>query len=308
MAVNPKDAGRPVLPNNSFLIRGIKDGKLVAEETIIFSYSACNTHQQSQSKKPHQRSGMSNRVHNAAFPSPIKPQEPLSASASLGGDVFPVQPSCLDNAMSIVGGPVVALRMIELSSTSKELLQSVLILWEGLRESWSASEDMERMRGYDLLAGLLKLKMRRLVDVPVANAIFSTLGIASEKPEYVRSERTCFKGKHIIDTITLPFFRRAAIHNSTAYKTLTRFDLWSTAPLDVLEVFFEQFHSLLKSKHKRFNMMKYFKKSGLVRRILWALRAELFQPQAIPLVLGRSPLTSAWNLEPSADLDLLQIL
>lgn len=48
--------------------------------------------------------------------------------------------------MSIVGGPAVALRIVELTRTESELTSALAILTHLVKESWSACEELERIR------------------------------------------------------------------------------------------------------------------------------------------------------------------
>jgi hypothetical protein len=57
-----------------------------------------------------------------------------------------VDPCSLDEAMAVVGGPAVALRLIELARTESELTSTMAILAHLVKESWSACEELERIR------------------------------------------------------------------------------------------------------------------------------------------------------------------
>jgi hypothetical protein len=52
----------------------------------------------------------------------------------------------LDESTSCVGGGTVVLKMIDLSLTSEELAATLGILRDLIKDSWSASEEMERIR------------------------------------------------------------------------------------------------------------------------------------------------------------------
>lgn len=79
----------------------------------------------------------------------------------------------------------------------------------------------------------------------------------------------------------------ATILNSAAYKALAlRLDLWSRANQDVLEAFCLHFeHLLITSRHKRFNILKCFKKVAIVRAFMFALKANTFDSTAVPIVI-----------------------
>lgn len=52
----------------------------------------------------------------------------------------------LDESVSAVGGGVVLLKMIDLSQTKEELATTLGILRDTIKDSWKASEEMERIR------------------------------------------------------------------------------------------------------------------------------------------------------------------
>lgn len=195
-----KKEGKAALPANSYLIKAIKQGHIFPEEEILLSYAANNAN--------HPEGGRSQtKVQNAAIPSANRTVEALKSQASATGDISAYNPLCLDETMFVAGGPAVALKIVELASTPEELLSAISLLVESVRESWKASEEIERMRehklrplfsvfldtnsfttlagGYDILAGLLRLKMQDCMTVPVFKALYQFLGINFEKPEYV---------------------------------------------------------------------------------------------------------------------------
>lgn len=139
---------RHILLTSSYLIKAIKEGKPFPEESILFSLGAGNVYDTVASRKWSMTGERvkERRVRNAALPSPNRIHEPVGGFFRFEGDAFSLRPTCLDEAISIVGGPAVALRLIELSESSKTLAASTIILWESVKESWTASEDMERMR------------------------------------------------------------------------------------------------------------------------------------------------------------------
>lgn len=56
----------------------------------------------------------------------------------------------LDESVSAVGGGVVLLKMIDLSQTKEELATTLAILRDTIKDSWKASEEMERIRELNL--------------------------------------------------------------------------------------------------------------------------------------------------------------
>jgi hypothetical protein len=60
--------------------------------------------------------------------------------------VVPFSGKGLDESVSAVGGATVVLKMVELAKTSEELASTLTILKDMIKDSWSASEEMERIR------------------------------------------------------------------------------------------------------------------------------------------------------------------
>jgi hypothetical protein len=56
------------------------------------------------------------------------------------------------------------------------------ILTDGLRSSWKNSEDMERLRGFEILADILRSK-HRLVNMTGFETLFEFLGFNFRSPE-----------------------------------------------------------------------------------------------------------------------------
>lgn len=136
-----KKEGKAALPANSYLIKAIKQGHIFPEEEILLSYAANNA--------TLSRGGsVETIVHNAAIPSANRTPESVKGRAISTGDLSTYNPLCLDEAMFVVGGPAVALKIVELASSSDELLSAISLLIESVRESWKASEEIERMRKY----------------------------------------------------------------------------------------------------------------------------------------------------------------
>ena len=99
----------------------------------------------------------------------------------------------LDESISTVGGGILLLKMIDLSQTPEELGAALGILRDSIRDSWAASEEMERIRecsqsrnsflgGFELLAAILRPKMPNIMDAACAKIILSILGVNMDKP------------------------------------------------------------------------------------------------------------------------------
>ena len=62
------------------------------------------------------------------------------------GNVYPHSSWNLDESVSTVGGGTVILKMIDLAQTPEELAATLVVLKELVKDSWKASEEMERIR------------------------------------------------------------------------------------------------------------------------------------------------------------------
>jgi hypothetical protein len=138
-----KKEGKAALPANSYLIKAIKQGHIFPEDVILLSLSANNVIDQ-QSGPPNAM-----KVLNAALPSSVRSADPARSHAVVVGDVSVYTPLSLDEAMFVVGGPAVALKIVELASSPEEMQSAVSLLVESVRENWKASEEIERMREFD---------------------------------------------------------------------------------------------------------------------------------------------------------------
>ncbi|KAJ9113849.1 hypothetical protein QFC19_000042 [Naganishia cerealis] len=164
MVHTTKKEGKAALPANSYLIKAIKQGHIFPEEAILFSYSANNVDIR---QDP---SGPLLEVPNAALPSSIRLNERKGYHATVQGDVKAYNPMCLDEAMFVVGGPAVALKLVELASSPDELQSAITLLSECVKESWKASEEAERMRkpvNFKVMGKALALRFDLWARAPV---------------------------------------------------------------------------------------------------------------------------------------------
>jgi len=78
------------------------------------------------------------------------------------------------------------------------------------------------------------------------------------------------------------------VHNPVAYRALgLEFELWGFASLGVTSLYLQHFESLLStSKYARFNVLRTFQKSSIVRKLLYALRSGFFDLAVVPMVVG----------------------
>ncbi|KAL7420576.1 Beige protein-like 1 [Cryptotrichosporon argae] len=261
----------PLLPPNSILVRAIRQGPAIAEENVVVSLSAKDE------LAPSDARVSPRAVMNAAVPHITRTRAFRHGVASLTGHVFAHAAAALDENLAAVGGGVVALKLVDMAKTPAELVAALTILRDMMRDSWAASEEMERIHGFELLAAILRPKMVSLVDIDCAKIILSMLGISVDKPA------------------------SATVHNSAAYRAIgLEFEMWSYAPLGVVSLYFQHFDYLLStSKFKRFNLLRTFQKSGVVRKLLYAIRSGMFDPAVVPVAVDalKLILISRWSSE-----------
>jgi hypothetical protein len=75
--------------------------------------------------------------------------------------------------------------------------------------------------------------------------------------------------------------------NAVAYRAIALdFELWARTRQEVQRVHLEHFTTLLiASRYKKFNVKQRFAKVGLVRKLLFALQTNWYQPEVIPYVV-----------------------
>ncbi|AFR98636.2 hypothetical protein C343_06613 [Cryptococcus neoformans C23] len=265
VAQSAKDKRLFTHPSSSILVRAIRSGYVLPEESIILSLSA----------KDYDLS--QDVCVNGAIPHPYRAKQLRYGIVKLLGNVQPFKSTNLDESVQAVGGGLVILKMIAISQTKEELLATLGILRDAIKDSWSTSEEMERIHGFDLLAAILRPKAAMFLDEACTKTIMAMLGINMDKPG------------------------SATVHNSVAYRALgLEFELWSYASDDVIRYYLQHFkHLLVTSKHKRFNILRTFQKSAMVKKMLYTLRSGLFAIEVVPDVVDtlRLALEARWSGE-----------
>ncbi|GMK59712.1 hypothetical protein CspeluHIS016_0803180 [Cutaneotrichosporon spelunceum] len=258
-----------LLPANSQLVRAISSGPAIHEDNIMLSLSAADVLPPAPGEEA--------CVLNGAVPHMSHARDFTYARARLAGSTFPYAVEDMDVVVGSVGGGVLVLKLVDMANTPEELRTALGVLWDMLRYSWSASEEMERIRGYDLLAAILRPKMREMVDTACAESILAFLGVDVHDPASAR------------------------VQCSAGYRALgLDFELWAHAALPTLTLFLQHFQALLStSQYRRFNQLRTFQKSNAVRKLLYALRTGHYAHSAVPFVIDtlRLLLTSRWSAE-----------
>jgi hypothetical protein len=120
---------------NSALVRALRTGPTIPEDTIMLSLCAKDM------LDP-------DTVLNAAIPHAARARDFPNARARLHGAVFAYCGNDLDASIAAVGGGIVALKLVDLAK-GNQLLTALEILRDMIKNSWSASEEMERIREFE---------------------------------------------------------------------------------------------------------------------------------------------------------------
>ncbi|ORX58974.1 hypothetical protein DM01DRAFT_1301754 [Hesseltinella vesiculosa] len=193
-----------------------------------------------------------------------KIQQAVVNTASFGflvGRPSIAYPFGLDMACWKVGGFALGLNFISRADTSAMLYKSMQVLIEIVQYSWRNSEDMERRRGYEILANMLKHK-RDLITVEFLNLLLKFVGKNSASPDQ--------------SVISNPFAYRSVILN---------FEVWKKTKIEVQRVHLEQFIVFMQtSVHRQFNVRRLVK-VHLVKKMLLAFRMNIYAKELIPQVV-----------------------
>ncbi|KAG5335279.1 hypothetical protein C0989_001571 [Termitomyces sp. Mn162] len=233
---------QPNSATQSTILKAVKNGFGIPENVISFAVSPLNARQ----------SGPGMSVPINGFTKEFKSK----------GDVFVVKAACLDTALWKIGGAAVALRLVQVANTQHEVSRALGVLSDGLRNSWQNSEDMEKLRGYEVLADILRSKAQ-LINVTGFETVFEFLGMNFRCPDL------------------------STVVNTVAYKAIALdFELWSRTKPEIQQMYFEHFSTLLQtSRHQKFNNRQKFAKLGLVRKLLFVLQTDWFQREMVHFVL-----------------------
>ncbi|KAI0029515.1 beach-domain-containing protein [Vararia minispora EC-137] len=216
------------------LVKAINNGMDIEESAIVFSATP------------------------AIFNQPPKLHQ-LNTRFSKEGDVAYAQARCIDSAMWQVGGVAVALKLVQLASTTHELSRTLGILLDSLRASWQNSEDMERMRGYEILSSILR-KKSQLINVTAYETLFEFIGMNFRIPE------------------------SSIIQNAVAYRAIALdFELWSRTREEIQRQHLEHFSTLLVlSRYKRFNVRQRLSSMSVTKQLLFVWQTNWYPPECLP--------------------------
>ncbi|KAF9267665.1 beach-domain-containing protein [Marasmius fiardii PR-910] len=251
-AVTSTQKLKPVTPGGSIqplsILKAVQEGLGLQESQIIFSLTPLNC----------SSSGTVSTIATRVGSVTASVQKEFKVE----GDVHVVKAECLDTALWRLGGTAVTLRLVQLASTPHELSRALSIFNDGIRNSWRISEDVEQLRGYEILGDILRSKTQ-IINMTSFETLFEFLGISFRSPE------------------------QSTIVNIVAYRVLALdFELWAHTRKDIQRVHLEHFRTLMvESRHKKFNIKQRFAKLGLVRRLLFVLQTDWYQHDSLGFVV-----------------------
>ena len=178
----------------------------------------------------------------------------LNGVSLLTGDPVVATPYYFDDNLWRLGGfTPVALKLVERSSTSDELLRSVELMFHCISNSWRNSEAMERDKGYAILSMLLRAKLGFGVPASDTQSQAWRLPLTNDARDKLSFQLLSlvlhFVGYKHADPI------ESFIINPLAYRVLLIDpDTWRRSSPMAQELYYKQFVTFaVKSKHHQFN-------------------------------------------------------
>ena len=217
------------------------------------------------------RAGSNAIAINGAVPAINDALTQACGVAMLMGDPTVAVPQPLEDAAWRLGGcaPIV-LGLVANATTTEDLALAVDVLFETIRSSWRNSEVMERGRGYDILAMLLRSKLSHSHDTTKPVSLLPTAAL--DRPALFLKLLDS-----ILDFVGYDSHKKeqSVINNPLAYKVLlVDCSIWRCGPVSVQELYFDQFQTFASSSiHSRFNL-KRLARMRVLRRLLEALKSE----------------------------------
>ncbi|KAL8791573.1 MAG: hypothetical protein Q9195_005837 [Heterodermia aff. obscurata] len=222
------------------------------------------------------RGGRNALAINGSIPSINEALQYSSGFAVLTGNPAVVVPQALDDASWRIGGcAAIGLALVDAAKTPENLLVSLQILLECIKDSWRNSEAMERENGFGVLASLLTKNLDLLRAKLFNQAAPEKLPEVLQQHEMLSLE---------VLTVVLRFIgyqperpRESVINNALAYRILLiDVDTWRNAAPSVQSLYYGQFSIFGRdSKYHYFNT-KRLSKMRITKKWLEALKMDRF--------------------------------
>ena len=239
------------------LIMDLSTSFTIPEERVIFSLNANNVKQITKSDS------YSNQVFQGSIGLTVYNSADLNGVARglLTGGCMALSPSGISTGICKIGGVLVVFLLIEKADTSESLLDTISLLVVLVRDNPRISREMERLKGYPLLADFL-YKKRALITVQILEKLLELTGIIPVR----RNE----------DPI---------ISNYFAFRyVILYFQLWKWTPVEVQVAYFRRINSLMiNNSQAKFNILR-MRKLHLLPKLLYILKEEVLDPDIIDWV------------------------
>ncbi|KAI9028612.1 hypothetical protein DFJ74DRAFT_495541 [Hyaloraphidium curvatum] len=254
-------------------------GVAVTEDQILFSLSA-NIEIADASVKSRAQLPDQNLLVNSAKPRDLHLADWISApsmpgAAKLLGNALRINPHRLVDGIWKVGGCALLVKFVEGMQSPELLFKAVCILVESVRFNWRNTEDMEREHLYEAFASVL----RNQIELVTAEVVDQLLVLVGKLPN-------------------LP--TEAVLANTMAYRFLfLDFELWRKASRDIQKLILNQFQDFTVGSRKRVFNARRLGKLFLTKRLLMALRTEVFTQSLLRDVVHviKSSLIASFNVD-----------
>ena len=218
------------------------DAVEISEEKIIFSFNARNTKPSLPSSLPSYPSSSSKK--GMAIGITIINNNLRGEDGELVGGSAVLAPSGISSGLESIGGVFVIFLLLEKVKTSESLLDTVHFLIIILKENPRIAREMERMKGYSLIARLL-LKKKRLLSASIVDKLFELTGaVPGRKDDPIISNLLAFQSIILV------------------------FRLWKDLPVDIQFVYFKRMNSLLLSNPQAHFNQSILRKSSFLQKLL----------------------------------------
>ncbi|KAI8930272.1 hypothetical protein BC831DRAFT_502404 [Entophlyctis helioformis] len=206
-----------------------------------------------------------NAIFNSAFPKPSPEVDADPELAYIKGDVLVVCPKRVIDGIWKLGGCAILLKLIDMSTTSDTLYQSVSVLVESLEHNWRNAAEMEKCHFYEVLSHLLKQK-RELITIAIMDVVLILVGRTLENTD------------------------DATLSNGQALRHLfLDIELWRTTP-ELQRYYLTQMTDfIVHSSNREHNIQKLNKmvclrawSQAMIKRILLMLKLQIIPIDLVP--------------------------
>ncbi|KAH9262136.1 hypothetical protein BASA82_000814 [Batrachochytrium salamandrivorans] len=198
-----------------------------------------------------------NAIFNSATPKPSADNGIDPLCAYVHGDVLVVCTNRMVDGIWKLGGCAVLLKLIDISTTSDSLYQSVSVLIESLEYSWRNAAEMEKCHFYEILSHLMKAK-RDLVTIAIMDVLLIVVGRTLENSE------TCM------------------LTNNQALRHLfLDVELWRTTP-ELQRYYLTQMTDFIVHSCNRSRNIQKLNEMAIIKRILLMLKSQIIPIELLP--------------------------